>query len=220
MADRRDKWVSFDCYGTLVDWLGGFTAILEPIAGERTSSLLDAYHRFEPQVEVGSYRPYRDVLANTLLRAAREIGISMTDEQARCLPQQWGRLPIMGDVEEALSAMRTDGFKLAVLTNCDEDLFAQTQRSFRQPFNLVITAERVRSYKPAPAHFRCFQSTTGVATDEWVHVANSWFHDIAPACELGIHCIWLDREGKEAYGAGAILRVTSATELANALRRL
>jgi 2-haloacid dehalogenase len=220
MADRRDKWVSFDCYGTLVDWLGGFTAILEPIAGERTSSLLDAYHRFEPQVEVGSYRPYRDVLANTLLRAAREIGISMTDEQARCLPQQWGRLPIMGDVEEALSAMRTDGFKLAVLTNCDEDLFDQTRRLFCQPFDLVITAERVRSYKPAPAHFRCFQRTTRVATDEWFHVANSWFHDIAPACELGINCIWLDREGKGTDGAGAISRVTSAAELASTLRRL
>src|SRR5262249_20786229 len=153
---------------TLIDWLGGFTAILKPIAGERTSSLLSAYHRCEPQVEAETYQPYREILTNSLLRAAREIGMSMTPEQARRLPEQWERLPIIGDVEDALGDLRAVGFKLAVLTNCDEDLFAQTQRSFRQPFDLVITAERVRSYKPAPAHFQYFQSVTGVATADWV----------------------------------------------------
>ena len=217
---RKSKWVSFDCYGTLVDWLGRFTAILKPIAGEHTSRLLNAYHRFEPRVEAGPYRPYREVLTAALLMAAREIGMSINHEQARRLLEQWGRLPIIDDVEDALADLRADGFKLAVLTNCDEDLFAQTQRSFRQPFDLVITAEQVRSYKPAPAHFHCFQEMTGVEADDWVHVANSWFHDIAPARELGINCIWLDREGKGTDAAGAFLRVTSAAALANTIRQL
>jgi 2-haloacid dehalogenase len=217
---RRVKWISFDCYGTLVDWLGGFTAILKPIAGESTSSLLSAYHRCEPQVEAESYRPYREVLTTTLLRAAREIGMPMTEAQARRLPEQWGKLPIMVDIEATLAELRADGFKLAVLTNCDEDLFAQTQRLFRKPFDLVITAERVRSYKPAPAHFHYFQSKTGADVVHWVHVANSWFHDVAPARELGINCIWLDRESKGADTNGGLLRVTSAAALANALQQI
>src|SRR2546426_426946 len=136
------KWVSFDCYGTLVDWNRGFAGILTPIAGERTSHLLSAYHRFEPQIEAERpHRPYREVLTASLLLAAREVGVPMTETQARCLPQQWGRLPVIDDVEEALAALRAESFRLAVLTNCDEDLFALTQRSFRQPFDLVITAE-------------------------------------------------------------------------------
>jgi 2-haloacid dehalogenase len=217
---RPIQWVSFDCYGTLVDWLGGFTAILKPIAGKRTSALLRSYHRFEPLVEVGPYRPYREVLTTTLLLAAGEIGMRMTEAQARRLPAQWGRLPIMNDVEDALSALRAGGFKLAVLTNCDEDLFARTQRSFRQPFDLVITAEWLRSYKPSPAHFHCFQRMTGVGVGDWVHVANSLFHDVAPARKLGIQCIWLDREREGTDVSEIPLRVTSAAELANTIRRL
>ena len=146
--------------------------------------------------------------------------MSMTEAQARRLPELWERLPIIADVEDALADLRADGFKLAVLTNCDEDLFAQTQRSFRQPFDLVITAERLRSYKPAPAHFHCFLSMTGVDTANWVHVANSWFHDIAPGRELGINCIWLEREGKSTDAGGVFLRVTSAAALANTIRQL
>ena len=217
---HRGKWVSFDCYGTLVDWLGGFTAILKPIAEKRTSALLRSYHRFEPLVAAGPYRSYREVLTTTLLLAAGEIRMRMTEAQARRLPAQWGRLPIMNDVEDALATLRADGFKLAVLTNCDEDLFAQTQRSFHQPFDLVITAERLRCYKPAPAHFHCFQKMTGVGVGDWVHVANSLFHDVAPARELGINCIWLDREGKGTGASGRCSRVTSAAALANAIRQI
>jgi 2-haloacid dehalogenase len=216
------RWITFDCFGTLVDWQSGFTAILKTIAGERTGDLLEAYHRTEPKVEAERpFRTYKQVLEISLLRAASEEGIQLTREQARSLPRQWSRLPVFGDVEEALSRLRPAGYKLGVLTNCDEDLFAQTQRSFKQPFDLVVTAERVSDYKPGLNHFRFFAQTSGVQLANWVHVGCSDFHDIVPACELGIKCIWLDRErGGQAHTTKASLRVLTATELPAAVARL
>lgn len=217
---RACKWVSFDCYGTLVDWNKGFAAILKPIAREHIASLLQAYHRHEPQVETERpHRLYREVLTESLLRAAKEIGLSMSEAQARTLPERWGLLPVMNDAEEALAGLRSEGCQLAVLTNCDEELFGETQRSFRHPFDLVITAERVRSYKPSPGHFRCFEQTTGVNRADWIHVANSWFHDIAPARQMGINCIWLDREGTDKKVEADCVRVRSGGELLQAIRR-
>jgi 2-haloacid dehalogenase len=218
---KESKWVSFDCYGTLVDWLGGFTAILRPIAGERTSELLQAYYHFEPQVQARKpHLRYREVLIASLLLAAGEISISMTEAEARRLPEQWSSLPVIGDVERALAELRKDGFNLAVLTNCDEDLFVLTQRSFQKPFDLVITAERVQEYKPSLAHFTRFKSVTGVHFSNWVHVANSWFHDIEPAIKMGIKNVWLDREEQGAGRREPCLRITSAVELPKIVRRV
>jgi 2-haloacid dehalogenase len=139
-----NRWVTFDCFGTLVDWHTGFTAILRAFADERVAELLTAYHRHERAIE--SERPhrlYKDVLATAIKRAADEIGLSVTDEQATSLPRDWGSLPVFADVEPALAGLRAEGYRLAVLTNCDDDLFDQTQRSFRHPFDLVVTAEQV-----------------------------------------------------------------------------
>jgi len=160
------------------------------------------------------------VLTTSLLLAAKEIGLSLTEAQALRLPEQWGSLPVFGDVEDALTAIRTNGFKLAVLTNCDEDLFVQTQRSFRQKFDLVTTAERVHAYKPSLAHFRCFQTMTAVDAADWVHVASSWFHDIAPARELGIKHVWLDRENAGDHANELCLSVTSAESLPKAIAEI
>jgi 2-haloacid dehalogenase len=216
------RWITFDCYGTLVDWQSGFFAILKTIAAEKTGDLLEAYHRNEPKVEaVRPFRTYKQVLEVSLLRAASEVGIPLTQEQARSLPSQWSRLPVFGDVEETLSQLRSAGCKLGLLTNCDEDLFAQTQRSFKQPFDLVVTAERVRDYKPSLNHFRFFAQTSQVQLADWVHVGCSDFHDIAPACELGVKCIWLDRERRgQAHTTKASLRLLTATELPAAVARL
>ena len=216
------RWITFDCYGTLVDWQSGFFAILKTIAAEKTGDLLEAYHRNEPKVEAERpFRGYKQVLEISLQRAAGEVGIQLTQEQACSLSSQWSRLPVFGDVEEALSQLRSAGYKLGVLTNCDEDLFARTQRSFKQPFDLVVTAERVRDYKPSLSHFRFFAQTSGVQLADWVHVGCSDFHDIAPACELGVKCIWLDRERRgQAHTTKASLRLATATELPAAVKRL
>jgi 2-haloacid dehalogenase len=103
-------------------------------------------------------------------------------------------MPLFADVEEALESLRKAGYRLAVLTNCDDDLFNVTRRSFRTPFDAVVTAEQVGDYKPSLRHFEEFSRRSGVALFDWVHVACSWFHDIAPSRQFGIENIWLDRE--------------------------
>lgn len=190
-----NRWVSFDCFGTLIDWHTGFAEALKPIAGDRIAELLAAYHRHEPILEAERpHRLYKDVLQTSVRRAASDIGLIVTDEQARALPNAWDALPVFPDVEPALAGLRAAGIKLAVLTNCDDDLFARTHRAFRQPFDLVITAEQVKDYKPSLNHFRRFFRLSGVEMTDWVHVACSWFHDIEPARELGLERIWIDRD--------------------------
>jgi len=129
-------------------------------------------------------------------------------------------MSVFEDVEPMLAALRADGYRLAILTNCDEDLFGETQGAFRAPFDLVVTAERVRDYKPSPTHFHHFRRASGARPGEWVHVANSWFHDITPARELGIPRVWLDRDDTGQDPADACARVRSAADVPDAVRRL
>jgi 2-haloacid dehalogenase len=215
------RWVTFDCFGTLVDWHGGFDAIIRPLAGARTSDVLRAYHRFEPQLEREKpHRLYADVLATALARAGAEAGVPISPEQARALPESWGSLRVFDDVEPMLAALRGSGYRLGVLTNCDEALFAKTARSFREAFDLVITAERVQDYKPSPTHFRTFKEVSGAREGEWVHVACSWFHDIVPARALGIPRVWLDRDRTGEDERGASARVLAAAEVPAAVDAL
>ena len=215
------RWVTFDCFGTLVDWRTGFTVILTPLFGDRTPDVLRAYDGFERGLEQETpHRLYRDVLATGLLRAAREVGVPLSEGRARRLSDQWATMPLFDDVEPMLAGLREDGFRLAVLTNCDDDLFAGTQRAFRVPFDLVVTAERVADYKPSLAHFRYFARVSGATAGEWVHVANSWYHDIAPARDLGIPRVWLDRDGTGDEPSAASARVGSATQVRETVRRL
>ena len=216
-----DKWITFDCFGTLVDWHSGFADILRPVAGERTAELIAAYHEFERAVEhERPHRLYRVVLQEAVARAAAKIGLPLTAEQRASLPLRWGTQQVFPDVEPALAELRAAGWKLAVLTNCDVDLFAQTQRGFRQPFDLVVTAEQVRDYKPSLAHFRYFWRVSGVAQENWIHAACSFYHDIVPAKEMGIRRIWIDRDRTGEAPAAATVRIDSVQELPAAVRQL
>jgi 2-haloacid dehalogenase len=215
------RWVTFDCFGTLVDWHNGFAGIVRPLAGERTAELLRAYHRFERMIEQESpHRLYKDVLAAALKRAADEIGLPLSDAAAGRLPASWGALPVFDDVEPMLASLRRAGCRLAVLTNCDDDLFEETQRAFRQRFDLVVTAERVGDYKPSLAHFRYFARITGATRDGWVHVACSWYHDIAPARELALRRVWLDRDRTGEDPSSASVHLQLAADVPDAVARL
>lgn len=215
------RWITFDCFGTLVDWNNGFSAILAPLAGSRTAELVRAYHKFERILEAERpHRLYKQVLVSGLLRAAREIDLPLTEAKALELPKSWGQMPVFPDVEEMLAGLRAMGCRLAVLTNCDDDLFAETQRCFRQPFDLVITAQRVQAYKPSPAHFEFFARSSGVRREDWIHVACSWFHDIAPARKFGIQCVWLDRDRTGEDPTAASAHVRNASEVCSAVSRL
>ena len=215
------SWVTFDCFGTLVDWHSGFSAILTPLAGLQTHDLMRAYHEFERLVEAERpHRLYKDVLVTSLLRAAEKVGLTLSESQARALPQAWASLPVFDDVEEMLTGLRAMGCRLGVLTNCDDDLFEQTHRCFRHPFDLVVTAERVQDYKPSVSHFQFFSRSSGANHREWVHVACSWFHDIVPARDFGIRRVWLDRDVTGDDSAAASVHLQSASQVCAAVRKL
>jgi 2-haloacid dehalogenase len=215
------RWVTFDCFGTLVDWHAGFAAALRPIAGDRVDELLARYHVHEPRLEAARpHQLYKDVLETGVRRAAADLGLKVSDEQALALPAAWDTLPVFPDVEESLGGLRAEGFRLAVLTNCDVDLFARTQQAFRKPFDLVVTAEEVKEYKPSHGHFRRFFRMSGVEMSNWVHVACSWFHDIGPARDFGLTRIWIDRDRTGQDPAGASAYLPDASGLVTAVRRL
>jgi 2-haloacid dehalogenase len=212
------RWVTFDCFGTLVDWHTGFERIVRPFAGDRTPQVLEAYHGWERRLEQEKpHRLYADVLTDSLARAARDTGVDLTLEQARALPRSWHSLPVFDDVEPMLTGLRRMGYRLGVLTNCDEALFQQTARSFRMPFDLVVTAERVGDYKPALTHFRTFAQLMAPAPGHWIHVACSWYHDIAPAHALGLPRVWLDRDRTGQDETTASARVFGAGEVCDAV---
>lgn len=191
-------WVTFDCYGTLVDWEGGMAAALRTVVGDRVDDVLPTYYALEPHVQAERFRPYRDVLAITLGRAAAEHGITLTAAEEDVLGRTLPSWPVFDDTGPALRELRDEGWNLAILSNVDLDLVEQTLPQLGAPFDLVITSQEVRSYKPALGHFREFQRRTGVDRGSWVHVACSLLHDIGPAEQLGVPSVWIDRLDSEA----------------------
>ncbi|HEV3381171.1 MAG TPA: HAD hydrolase-like protein [Trebonia sp.] len=189
-----DKWLTFDCYGTIADWNLGMRAALTQVAGLGASILLTNYHQAELVLESGPWRPYREVLTDGLRIAARRAGIALDDADCGALVREWPRMPLFDDTGRALSALASEGWKLAILTNCDDDLFATTASRIPVPFDVVVTAEQARSYKPDLCHFRKFAEITGATPENWIHVANSWVHDILPAARLGLRSVWVDRD--------------------------
>ena len=207
---RGSRWVTFDCYGTLVDWHGGLGDLLAPIAGGRASEVVAAFAVCQLALEKqGPVRSHKQVLKAALLCAAGERGVRLTDADARTLTRSWSALRPFADVETMLAALRARGYRIGVLTNADDDLFEITHRSFTAPFNLFVTAERVRGYKPEPWLFRAFERMTRVERGDWVHVGSDWYHDIAPAQALGVARVWLDRDGAAPSGA-ALCAATGA----------
>ncbi len=194
MSVEPARWVTFDCYGTLVDWRHGIRTACDLIAPGHGEELSREFARHEPAVQGENPRMrYRLVLAEALRRATIRLGLPLNEDDALVLGETIGFWPVFPEVHGALTGLRAAGWNLALLTNCDRDLIALTQRRFQVPLDAVITAEDVGAYKPSHEHFHRFQRAHRVAADRWVHVAQSWFHDILPAQDLGIRRIWIDR---------------------------
>jgi len=209
------RWLTFDCYGTIADWNACMLGALQPVVGGHAPSLLATYHRAESILEAGpEWRPYREVLTDGLDMAARRSGIAITPEQAGAFVTAWPEMQVFPDVAEALDALVSFGWRLAILTNCDDDLFAATSASLPVPFDVAVTAEQVRSYKPDLGHFRKFAEMTGATPANWIHVANSWVHDILPAARMGLRSVWVDRDHTGHPAKFAERRVTSMRRLA------
>lgn len=201
--ERRYDIVTFDCYGTLIDWESGIAgAFIRAAAADGVTlerhDVLREYARIEPEVEHEHYRPYREVLTEAAQRAARSLGWP-TDGAflAESLPS-WTPF---ADTNPALERLRATGYKLGVLSNIDDDLFTETRRHFTVDLDLLVTAQRVHSYKPGHAHFNEARQRIGNA--RWLHAAQSNFHDIVPANALGIPTAWVNRHGATPLPGGA-----------------
>ena len=192
------RWATFDCYGTLIDWNLGIRTELERVFGvEAAPRLLERYHELEPKIEAEEYRTYREVLRLTLEELLREEGLQLPEGEARTLADSLPDWPPFTEVPTALAELRDRGWMLAILSNSDRDLIAASQKQLRVPIDLAIVAEDVQSYKPAHAHWERFFEATTADRDSHVHVAASLFHDIAPARELGLKSVWINRLGEQ-----------------------
>jgi 2-haloacid dehalogenase len=197
--------LTFDCYGTLVDWERGIVAGIRAAVGDRLDAsdqqLLEAYGRHEGLLESGDYLPYREVVADALRGICVEHGIDVSDAAAAAFGDSVGDWPPFPDSAEALAALR-QRFRLGVITNCDDDLFARTQARLGVEFDWVITAQQAGSYKPSHTNFELAFERIDVPRERILHVAQSLFHDHVPAKQVGMTTVWIDRRG-DAEGSGA-----------------
>ncbi|MFL5967690.1 MAG: HAD-IA family hydrolase [Gaiellaceae bacterium] len=185
-----ERWATFDCYGTLIDWNGGIRRALARVFGdERADEQLERYHDVEPALQADGTRSYRAVMTE----AMRQLGASDADADAlaRSLPS-WDPFP---EARNALTEARERGWKLAILSNTDRDFIDASIERLAVPFELAVVASEIGSYKPAHRHWLAFFEQTGAPRDRHVHVAQSYFHDIVPATELGLRSVWINRRG-------------------------
>jgi 2-haloacid dehalogenase len=189
-----ERWATFDCYGTLIDWNGGIGRELERLFGTaRAGEALRAYHELEPEIQrEDPTRSYREVMAVALARLGTPAGEQ--DALARSLPE-WAAFP---EVPPALEEARAGGWRLGVLSNTDRDLLDASLARIGVAFDLSIVASEIGSYKPSPGHWDEFFARSGADRDRHVHVGASLFHDVAPAAALGLRTIWINRLGEEA----------------------
>jgi 2-haloacid dehalogenase len=191
-----ERWATFDCYGTLVDWNAGIRAELENLFGvERADELLRRYHDLEPEIQASNPGvSYREVLTITLERLADETGLTLPEGETSALARSLPGWPVFEDVREGLAQARERGWRLAILSNTDRDLIDASMDAIGVHFDLAIVAGEIGSYKPAHRHWEVFRERVGGADAiGHVHVAQSLFHDIGPAHELGIPSIWINR---------------------------
>jgi 2-haloalkanoic acid dehalogenase type II len=195
--------VTFDCYGTLIDWEEGIGTAFEHAASEarreaHRSTVLAVYAELEPQIQAQRYRSYRDVLTLTAERVARRLGWDPPVGSGRFLPESLGSWRPFPDTNDALERMANSGLELGILSNVDDDLLEQTRRHFPVTFSCIVTAAQVGSYKPAEGHFR--EARRRIGGRRWLHAAQSYFHDVVPARNLGIPVAWVNRKGEEPAG--------------------
>lgn len=192
MSEKR--WVTFDCFGTLVDWRHGIATGIELVAPGKGWQLLDVYNRHEPEVQrENPGMRYSDVLTEALKRTAAEARIELAEDDTHALTAGVPFWPVFPGTRQALRELQESGWNLALLTNCDRVIIGETQRRLRIQFDAIVTAEDSGAYKPAHNHFDYFENSLGVTRDRWVHVAQSYFHDMVPASELNITRVWINR---------------------------
>ncbi len=203
--DRFDL-LTFDCYGTLIDWEAGIISAVRPLCASRgrartDAEILAAFGAAEHVVQGERYRSYREVLALTLERMGAALGFRPDPPECDAFASLVGNWPPFPDTVEALARL-ADRYRLGIVSNVDDELFAASRRQLGADFDWVVTAAQVRSYKPATAHFAEMGLRSGVPVERTLHVAQSLFHDIAPASSLGYATVHVNRPTR-GEGSGA-----------------
>lgn len=193
--------LTFDVYGTLIDWEAGIVTGLRPFSDASDDVLLETYARHEAELEAGPYLAYRELLGEALRRVGADLGFAPTDDQAAAFGASVGDWPAFDDSAAALRALQ-ERYRLGVITNCDDDLFALSNQRLGVEFDWVITAQQAGGYKPRPENFTHAFERIDVPRERILHVAQSLFHDHVPAKALGMTTVWIDRRrGREGHGA-------------------
>jgi 2-haloacid dehalogenase len=197
--------LTFDCYGTMIDWESGILSALRPILATNGKQLTDArileiYSELEPRNQQGGFRSYRDVLQSVVRGFGEKLGFIPTDAEAKSLPEslmEWNPFP---DTVGALKRLKTR-FQLAVISNVDDDLFAASARKLEVSFDHVITAQQARAYKPSLKIFKIALERMGASAETVLHVGQSVYHDVLPAKSLGMRTVLVKRPSPRPGGA-------------------
>ncbi|MBM4435112.1 MAG: haloacid dehalogenase [Chloroflexi bacterium] len=213
------EWVTFDCYGTLIDWERGITGALIPLlpAGMDRRALALRYIEVEAEVEKGEYLTYREILDRAGRRLLEEHGVTGAPSP---LPASLPSWPPFDEVPDALRELRRRGYRIAILSNVDRDLLAASIAAIGVEPDLAVTAEDARSYKPARGHWRTFEERTGAGKANTVHVAASLYHDIRPTTSWGWRNVWIARRIEAPRGAEPTRILSDLRPLADTIDEL
>jgi len=212
----RFKILTFDCYGTLIDWESGIFAALRPILTAHNqkmtdSALLELYSELEASAEAGDFLRYRDVLQSVVRGFGKRLGFSPTEAEVRSLPESLKNWQPFPDTVEALRKLKSR-YQLAVMSNIDDDLFASTAPKLGVAFDHLITAQQAGCYKPCMKIFKLAEDRMGVSREHWLHIGQSIYHDVIPAQSLGIATVWVNRPSPRS-GSGAAKAASGKPDL-------
>ncbi len=213
------EWLSFDCYGTLIDWESGILGYLRPLLQQKGCAIGDAeilrlYSEFEPREQSGEYRSYRKVLASVVRDFARELRFDVTEAEAAGLADSIRDWQAFADTVPALRRLHSR-YKLAILSNIDDDLFAYSARKLQVAFDCVVTAQQARSYKPSLRNFEMLLERLALPRNRLLHVAESLYHDVGAARSLGIAIVWVNRRQGKASAASKLTDARPDIEVPN-----
>lgn len=208
MSFESIRLITFDCYGTLIDWEDGMLAVLRPMLarnGQKISDedILAHYGEIEAEMEAGPYLPYRTVLSSVARGIGQRFGVNLSEEDGQAFAESITRWKPFMDTMAALQLMAKK-FRLAIISNIDDDLFAETRKKFVPvEFDFVVTAQQMQGYKPALKNFEEAIRRSGLGKDQILHVGQSIYHDIEPANALGLQNVWVNRPSLRP-GAGPV----------------
>ena len=212
----RFSTLTFDCYGTLIDWESGILSVLRLMLAAHRKSLSDAqilelYSDLEAKAEQGEFHPYREVLQTVVRGFGQRLGFEPTEAEVRSLPESLATWTAFHDTVTALRQLKAR-YRLAIISNIDDDLFAQSTPKLEVPLDFVITAQQARAYKPSHQIFQLAEQTISVPRSQWLHVGQSIYHDVIPAKSLGVATVWVNRPSPRPC-AGAAKAASSQPDL-------